>query len=388
MSPRLRVAAACALAAGAAITYIAVGSSSSQAPSASAATPTTVAAVPPMVRTYYIAADSVDWNYAPLGYNAISGAPFGDRENVFVKNGPDRIGATYRKSIYREYTNASFSTLKPRAAKDAYLGFLGPVIRAQVGDTLKIVFRNNTPFPASMHPHNVLYDKKSEGAPYADGTGAGAKLDDAVAPGATYTYTWKVPERAGPGPGDGSSVLSMYHSHTDEVGDTYGGLIGPMVITRAGMARADGSPTDVDQEVFNLFEVADENQSPWLQYNIDHFAGDPSTVNPDDDEFHESNLMHEINGYVYGNGPHVSLTAGQHVRWYLIGMGTEVDLHTPHWHGNTLTTPMGMRMDMTELLPGTMQVLNMIPDNPGTWLYHCHVNDHILAGMMTEYEVH
>ena len=114
MSPRLHVAAACALAAGAAITYIAVGSSSSQAPSASAATPTTTPAAPPMVRTYYVAADAVDWNYAPLGYNAISGQAFGDQENVFVKNGPDRIGSTYRKSIYREYTDASFRTLKPR----------------------------------------------------------------------------------------------------------------------------------------------------------------------------------------------------------------------------------------------------------------------------------
>ena len=97
-----------------------------------------------------------------------------------------------------------------------------------------------------------------------------------------------MPERAGPGPGDGSSVLSMYHSHTDEVGDTYGGLIGPMVITRAGMARADGFAADVDREVFNLFEVADENQSPWLQHNIHHFAGDPSSVNPDDEEFQAS----------------------------------------------------------------------------------------------------
>ena len=70
MSPRLRVAAACALAAGAAITYIAAGSSSTQAPTASAATPANAAGVAPMVRTYYIAADSVDWNYAPLGYNA------------------------------------------------------------------------------------------------------------------------------------------------------------------------------------------------------------------------------------------------------------------------------------------------------------------------------
>ena len=31
-------------------------------------------------------------------------------------------------------------------------------------------------------------------------------------------------------------------------------------------------------------------------------------------------------------------------------MGTEVDLHTPHWHGNTVTV-MGMRTDMANLLP-------------------------------------
>ncbi len=35
-----------------------------------------------------------------------------------------------------------------------------------------------------------------------------------------HTYTWLVPDRAGPGPGDGSSLMWMYHSHTDEVADT------------------------------------------------------------------------------------------------------------------------------------------------------------------------
>lgn len=36
---------------------------------------------------------------------------------------------------------------------------------------------------------------------------------DYVAPGKTVTYTWLVPERAGPGPGDFSSIMWMYHSH-------------------------------------------------------------------------------------------------------------------------------------------------------------------------------
>ena len=104
----------------------------------------------------------------------------------------------YRKALYREYTDASFTTLKPRPAADAYLGFLGPVIHAQVGDTLKIVFRNNTRFAASMHPHNVLYDKKSEGAPYADGTGPASKGDDAVAPGSTSRIRGGCPSAPAP----------------------------------------------------------------------------------------------------------------------------------------------------------------------------------------------
>ena len=46
-----------------------------------------------------------------------------------------------------------------------------------------------------------------------------------------------------------------------------------------------------------------------------------------------------------------------------------------------------MRTDVAELLPASMMVADMIPDDPGTWLFHCHVNDHILAGMLTRYDV-
>jgi hypothetical protein len=55
-----------------------------------------------------------------------------------------------------------------------------------------------------------------------------------------------VPERAGPAAGeDVSSKVWLYHSHTDEVADTYSGLQGPLVVTRAGGAdsalRPDGA---------------------------------------------------------------------------------------------------------------------------------------------------
>ena len=345
-------------------------------------------AAPGKTRTYYIAADEVQWDYAPSGMNQITGEAFDEDANVFVQNGPDRIGHVYLKSQYREYVDASFATLKPIPAKWQHKGILGPVIQAEVGDTIVVVFKNNTPFDADIHPHGVFYLKNSEGAPYNDGTSGTDKADDAVPPGGSVTYTWQVPERAGPGPMDPSSVLWMYHGHVDEPADTNAGLIGPIIITKKGMARADGSPSDVDREFLTLFTVFDENSSLYLDDNVQMFTGHPATVNPDDEAFGESNLMHSINGYVYGNLPLETMTMhkGERVRWYVMAQGTEVDLHTPHWHGNTVVWN-GMRTDVANLLPMSMIVADMVPDDVGTWFYHCHVNDHIIAGMLARYQV-
>jgi len=338
------------------------------------------------VRTYFIAADEVVWDYAPDGINNITGQPFDEVASVYVQNGPNRIGSKYIKAIYREYTDGSFETLKPRPPEWEHLGILGPVVRATVGDAIKLVFKNNTTRPLSVHPHGVFYDKASEGAPYNDGTSGRATRDDAVPPGDVYTYRWAVPERAGPGPADGSSVFWMYHSHTDEVADNYAGLMGPMIITARGKARADGTPVDVDRELATMFFVSDENSSPYLQQNIDRFPTDPSSVDPEDEDFQESNKMHGINGLVFGNLHGLTMRKGERVRWYLMGMGTEVDTHTPHWHGNTLVVD-GHRRDVVELLPATLLTADMVPDDVGTWLYHCHVNDHITAGMLALYRV-
>ncbi len=338
-------------------------------------------------RVYYVGADEVAWNYAPTGRNEITGEPFDEVARTYVARGPDRIGSTYLKCLYRGYTDAGFGSLAARAATDAYLGFLGPVIRAEVGDTITVVFRNGCRMPTSVHPHGVFYAKGSEGAPYADGTSGTDKVDDAVPQGGRATYSWKVPVRAGPGPHDGSSVMWMYHSHTDEVGDTYAGLMGPMVITAKGSARPDGSPKDVDREVFELFSVMNENKSPYLAANLAAYTTltEPPS-GPAGEEFTESNLMHSVNGYVFGGQPMLTLTKGQRVRWYVMGMGTEVDLHTPHWHGNDVVVG-GMRMDVINLLPASMVTADMGPDSRGIWLFHCHVNDHLTAGMVTRYEV-
>ena len=121
------------------------------------------------VRTYYVAAEEVEWDYAPLGIDMTTTANR-SRERRWRTPSRDRItsGAIYRKAIYREYTDATFTTRKPRAPQDEYLGLLGPILRAEVGDTIKVVFKNNASRPYSMHPHGVFYEKASEGSMYAD----------------------------------------------------------------------------------------------------------------------------------------------------------------------------------------------------------------------------
>lgn len=45
------------------------------------------------------------------------------------------------------------------------------------------------------------------------------------------------------------------------------------------------------------------------------------------------------------------------------------------------------RADVFDLFPGTFQTLEIVADTEGTWLLHCHVDDHIHAGMETTYTI-
>jgi len=354
------------------------------------------------VRTYYIAADELDWDYLPSGLDKMMGMAPSGYAKAFATRGPHLIGKVYHKAMYREYTDATFKHLKPRPARDAYLGLVGPIVRAEVGDTIKIVFRNHGTHPYSMHPHGVLYKKASEGSPYSDGVAAADKGGDAVAPGKTFTYTWEVPERAGPGPNDPSSIVWLYHSHVTERRDVNAGLIGAIVVTRRGMARPDGTPKDVDREFVTLFMEYDENQSWFLDENIRRFTTsrkpkklkfEGAPVDPQGNfdiligtGFGPANFRFTINGYQFANMPMPRMKTGEHVRWYVMTLGEAFNFHTPHWHGNTVLVN-GQRTDVIALSPAQMVTADMVPDDPGIWLFHCHVSDHMEGGMVARYQV-
>ncbi|MEK6597694.1 MAG: multicopper oxidase domain-containing protein, partial [Gemmatimonadota bacterium] len=251
----------------------------------------------------------------------------------------------------------------------------------------RIVFRNNASHPYSMHPHGVFYTKDSEGAPYADGTSGADRADDGVAPGGTHVYTWPVPERAGPAMGEGTTVFWMYHSHTEEGKDVNAGLMGPMIVTARGQARPAGTPVDVDREFVVLFGEFDENVSHYYSDNVAAYA-DPARVPKNAsfaDLYYLTNLKETLNGFSFGHTPGMTMRVGERVRWYVFG-STNFEVHAPHWHGMTVVAN-HMRTDVLSLMTMQMVTANMVPDNPGTWLFHCHVAPHLDAGMSATFKV-
>ncbi|XP_030634614.1 hephaestin-like protein 1 isoform X2 [Chanos chanos] len=336
-------------------------------------------------RKYYIGIREEDWNYAPSGKNLVNGENIGDDEHasVFLTRGPHQIGSVYKKALYKQYTDSTFSTEIP---KPDWLGFLGPVLRAEVGDVIVVHLKNFASRPYSIHPHGVFYEKDSEGALYPDETSGKLKEDDQVPPGHSYTYTWRVKPEYAPTEADANCLTWTYHSHGDAPKDIASGLIGSLLTCKKGVLKDDGSRSDVDQDFILMFSVADENLSWYLDENIKRFCTDPDGVNMEDEDFQESNLMHSINGYVYGNLPGLEVCTGSLVSWHLFGIGNEADIHSAYFHGHTLLDR-GHRTDVLSLFPATFVTAEMIPRTIGKWLLSCQVNDHIRAGMQAFYQV-
>uniref|UniRef100_A0A452QU76 ferroxidase n=1 Tax=Ursus americanus TaxID=9643 RepID=A0A452QU76_URSAM len=298
-------------------------------------------------RTYYIAAVEVEWDYSPsrewerelhrLQEQNVSN-PFLDKEEFY-------IGSKYKKVVYRQYTDSTFRVPAERKAEGEHLGILGPQLHADVGDIVKIIFKNMATRPYSIHAHGV----KTESSTVTP-----------TLPGEIHTYIWKIPERSGAGIEDSACIPWAYYSTVDQVKDLYSGLIGPLIVCRRSYTKVFNPITKLEFSL--LFFVFDENESWYIDDNIKTYSEHPEKVNKDDEEFIESNKMHAINGRMFGNLQGLTMHVGDEVSWYLMGMGNEIDLHSVHFHGHSFRTP-------------------------GIWLLHCHVTDHIHAGMETTYTV-
>jgi manganese oxidase len=327
---------------------------------------------PAKTRRYYIAAEVDVWDFAPERRDPVCGKPL-----------PPQVVAqpTAMKLRYIQYADATFTT---KLLQNSRLGVLGPVLRGVVGETLAVTFLNRTQYPLSMHPHGVKYDKDSEGAyhvPEANGLGS------AVGPGAQFTYVWHLDESSGPLPNEPSSKGWLYHSHVTGDAESNLGLIGFIVVTDPKRARPDGTPNDVDREMASLFMIfnesglSEEEEEAAEMAAIGGFDLPPPRTWAQIEEQRELSSRFAINGCIFGNLHGLEMNEGERVRWYLFGLGDENDNHTAHWHGLRVIEEARHRTDVVELLPASMKVADMVADNPGSWLFHCHVAEHMQEGM-------
>ncbi|XP_032887757.1 ceruloplasmin [Amblyraja radiata] len=343
-------------------------------------------------RQYYIAAEEIVWDYGPSGIDQFTAKPLDNPHGdavVFFERGETRIGGKYIKAVYREYTDETFKKLKPRTPDEEHLGILGPIIKAEVGDNIKVTFWNNASQTYSMQPHGLFYEKDVEGANYQTNTtefvGQPSRSPH-VMPGRTFIYQWSVPKEYGPGSSDPDCQTWLYYSAVDSIKDSSSGLIGPLIVCRKNVLDSRGKQKNVDKEFYLMATVFDENLSWYLDSNIKRFTTKPKAVDKEDEDFQESNKMHAINGYMYGNQPGLQMCKGNLVHWHLMGLGSEVDIHGIYFQGNTFTSR-GTHRDTMNLFPHISTTVAMQPDSSGTFEISCKTTDHFAGGMKQFYTV-
>jgi FtsP/CotA-like multicopper oxidase with cupredoxin domain len=280
------------------------------------------------VRESWVAAVPVTWNMLPNGHDAVTGMEYDTSQTVFPT------------VVYRRYTRGWKRPLRNTPAGSSNQDLIpGPLLRAEVGDRYVVHFKNMDKVfkrPHSMHFHGVHYKPSSDGAylPGVSGRDADVKY------GQTWTYKLTA--------GSDSVGAWPYHDHSPSMHESIlGGMYGMLSIRPRGERLPDRE-----------FVVV----------------------------FAEMGTLQSIDGRAFvGNTPVFTSKVGQTVQWDVMGMGSEH--HTFHVHGHRWVARDGSDLDTQNVGPAESFRIRWEERDPGTWFYHCHVEDHMMAGMIGTYKV-
>jgi FtsP/CotA-like multicopper oxidase with cupredoxin domain len=280
-------------------------------------------------REYWIGARTVSWDVAPTG-----------RDQWMKRRLPRKRRRTVRAFVYQEWSAGFARPIRPARIP-------GPTLHAEVGDVIVVHFSNldrKLNQAVTMHPHGVRYNPEYDGSYLGNFTRAGGFVE----PGDEFTYVWEAtPDSVGAWP---------YHDHgPNHTLNTLRGLFGAIVV------RPKGAPApDVEHALF-----------------LHSFPPQVTGLGM---------LLHAINGRSYaGNTPTIRARTGQRVALHVFGM--DQNFHTFHIHGHRWRDSGGAFVDCPTLGPNETITASFVEDNPGRWLYHCHVPPHQDNGMAGWYLV-
>jgi len=225
----------------------------------------------------------------------------------------------------------------------------GPTLEVNEGDRVRVVLENHLPEMTALHWHGLEAPMEMEGS-----VGLG---QDAVAPGASYTYEFTLRQHG----------TLFYHSHFSM--QEMMGLLGLLIVH----PRTPYAPP-VDRD-FGLI--------------VQEWQFLPNNTVP-------NTMAMEFNWLTFNGkaGPATTpmlVKQGERVRIRLVNLG--MDHHPIHLHGNQFTitgteggrVPEGQWHPQNTVLVGSGQARNIEFDakHIGDWMMHCHMPHHMMNQMVS-----
>ena len=215
----------------------------------------------------------------------------------------------------------------------------GPVLRATEGETVRITLVNKGKLPHTIHFHGI-HQASMDG------------VFELVPPGGTYTYEF-VAEPFG---------IMPYHCHAmPTTQHMQNGLYGMMIID----PKEGRPPMRELSMVMSAFDLDRDGEADFYAWNGRAFQ--------------------------YADSP-VPLSVGEKVRMYVLNMFEEAMV--PHIHGNLYHYfPSGTTLTPTEYTDvktlgiAERGILEFEYKYPGTYMFQCHVTEHMEEGLMGWFQV-
>ncbi len=222
----------------------------------------------------------------------------------------------------------------------------GPMIRVTEGDQVRVVVKNELPYPTTIHWHGVEVPNAMDGVP--------GVTQDPILPGETFTYEFTA-KPAG---------TFMYHSHYEGDIQVSAGLYAPFLIDPKD---PEPNPPAVDK-ILMLSEWRVDNG---LTYAAMPMGG------------MEPNYF-TINGKSFPATETITVKKGDRVRLRFIGIGQFI--HPMHLHGmafrivatdgHPVPEAVQLTKDTISVAPGERYDVEFVATETGQWVLHCHILHH------------
>ena len=223
----------------------------------------------------------------------------------------------------------------------AYNGQIpGPILRANVGDKIRIVLKNELPESTSLHLHGVRVPNAMDGVdPYTQSP---------IEPGQSFSYEFTALEPA----------VGMYHSHHNAQVQVPNGLAGALLIgdwKDLGMKSASGRLPDTDGKADQeVVMVLNDSGTIGLSLNGKSFpATAPYTL-----KVGETMIVHYFNEGSLTHPMHLHQPSG------LVVAHDGAPLEYPFW------------ADTLNVAPGERWTVAYTAKDAGVWAWHCHILTH------------